>query len=39
LPPGTRIGFDPECDRQRYYLDPSGIVVVPAGHRQLDLVY
>ncbi|MEW5949050.1 MAG: glucose-1-phosphate adenylyltransferase [Thermodesulfobacteriota bacterium] len=29
LPPGTRIGYDMEQDRRRYFVDPSGIVVVP----------
>lgn len=30
IPPGEKIGYDPEVDRERYYLDPhSGIVVVP----------
>lgn len=27
----TSIGFDPETDRLRYHVSPSGIVVVPSG--------
>lgn len=33
LKPGTLIGFNPEEDRTRYHLDPSGIVVIPRGGR------
>jgi len=29
IPPGTVIGYDPEADSKRFYLDESGIVVVP----------
>ena len=29
LPPGTRIGVDPEADRRRFVVTPSGVVVVP----------
>lgn len=29
IPPGERIGFDLEKDRQRFHVTPSGIVVVP----------
>lgn len=30
IPPGERIGYDPERDKERYYVDPlSGLVVVP----------
>jgi glucose-1-phosphate adenylyltransferase len=32
LPPGERIGFDPEEDRRRFHVTESGIVVVPAGY-------
>lgn len=31
VPPGEKIGFDLEQDRQRFHVTPSGIVVVPAG--------
>lgn len=31
IEPGTRIGFDPERDRQRYPVSPGGVVVVPLG--------
>ncbi len=31
IPPGTEIGYDPEEDRQRYHISPSGIVVIPKG--------
>ena len=35
-PPGLnvapmRIGFDPEMDRQRFYVSPGGITVIPGG--------
>lgn len=36
---GSAIGFDPEKDARRYYMDPSGITVVPRGTRQISLVY
>jgi glucose-1-phosphate adenylyltransferase len=30
IPSGSEIGFDPERDRQRYFVDPeSGLVVIP----------
>lgn len=29
LPPGTRIGVDPEADRRRFVVTPAGVVVVP----------
>jgi glucose-1-phosphate adenylyltransferase len=31
VPPGERIGFDLERDRQRFQVTDSGVVVVPAG--------
>jgi glucose-1-phosphate adenylyltransferase len=31
IPPGTRIGYELEQDRQRYHVTESGIVVVPMG--------
>ena len=30
----SEIGFDPETDRRRYHVDPSGLVVVPRGGRR-----
>ena len=35
---GTRIGYDPEQDRARYHVDPSGIAIVPQGARG-ELIY
>jgi len=35
IPPDTEIGFDEDWDRQRYHVDPSGIVVVPMPAIQL----
>ena len=29
--PRQTIGHDPEADAQKYYIDPSGIVVIPRG--------
>jgi glucose-1-phosphate adenylyltransferase len=29
IPPGTVIGEDPEEDRKRFWVDESGIVVIP----------
>lgn len=29
VPPGTRIGYDREADRQRYQVSETGIIVVP----------
>ena len=29
--PGTRIGYDPEEDRRRFYVTESGVVVIPKG--------
>ena len=28
IPEGTTIGFDPEADRQKYFVTESGITVV-----------
>jgi glucose-1-phosphate adenylyltransferase len=37
---GTTIGYDPEEDRQRYHVTPSGIVVLGRGGRDvLDKTY
>jgi glucose-1-phosphate adenylyltransferase len=33
IPPGTTIGYDPEEDRRRFFVSPSGLVVVPKGTR------
>jgi len=29
IPPGEEIGYDPEKDASRYFVDESGIVVIP----------
>jgi glucose-1-phosphate adenylyltransferase len=29
VPPGTVIGEDPEDDRARFFVDRSGVVVIP----------
>ncbi|MFQ5900688.1 MAG: glucose-1-phosphate adenylyltransferase [Thermodesulfobacteriota bacterium] len=29
IPPHTEIGYDPEKDRKKFYVSPSGIVVIP----------
>ena len=36
---GTEMGFDSEKDRENYYIDDSGIVVVPCGDRMVSRVY
>lgn len=35
IAPGVEIGFDPEKDRKRFYVSPSGIIVVPKRTRVL----
>ena len=30
---GQELGLNPEADRERYFVDPSGLVVVPRGGR------
>jgi glucose-1-phosphate adenylyltransferase len=34
VPADAEIGLDPAADRQRWHLDPSGLVVVPRGGRR-----
>lgn len=34
IPADSDIGFDPDQDRRRYFVDPSGLVVVPRGGRR-----
>ena len=31
IPPGTTIGYDLEEDRQRFFVSPKGVVVIPKG--------
>ena len=31
IPPGTKIGVDPDADRRRFHVTDSGIVVIPKG--------
>jgi len=38
IPSGTSIGFDIEKDRQRYFVSPSGIVVLERGPRKTSWV-
>lgn len=33
IPPGMEIGYDLEEDRRRFFVSPSGVVVVPKGTR------
>jgi glucose-1-phosphate adenylyltransferase len=28
---GRRVGYEPDHDRQRYYVSPDGVVVIPSG--------
>ena len=34
VPADTEIGVDPEQDRRRFHVEPSGLVVVPRGGRR-----
>ena len=34
IPAGLQLGIDPAADRERYRVDPSGLVVVPRGGRR-----
>jgi glucose-1-phosphate adenylyltransferase len=36
IPAGSRIGYDLEEDRKRFFVSPQGIVVVPKGMRLSD---
>src|SRR5437868_12458925 len=36
IPPGVRIGYDVEEDKKRFFVSPTGIVVVPKGMRLSD---
>jgi glucose-1-phosphate adenylyltransferase len=31
IPPGSEIGYDLDADRKRFYVTPSGIVVIGKG--------
>jgi glucose-1-phosphate adenylyltransferase len=33
IPPGTKIGVDPEADKKRFQMTESGVVVIPKGAR------
>ena len=37
VPPGERIGFDPECDAKRFTVSESGITVIPKAYRFTSL--
>ncbi len=39
IPAGTTIGYDSAKDKENYYTDASGIVVVPCGDRMVSRVY
>jgi glucose-1-phosphate adenylyltransferase len=34
IPAGRELGLDPQADRERYWVDPAGLVVVPRGGRR-----
>jgi glucose-1-phosphate adenylyltransferase len=34
IPAGLQLGLDPQADRERFRVDPSGLVVVPRGGRR-----
>src|SRR5436853_2060953 len=36
IPQGVRIGYDVEEDKKRFFVSPTGIVVVPKGMRLAD---
>jgi glucose-1-phosphate adenylyltransferase len=36
IPPGVRIGYDEDEDKKRFFVSPTGIVVVPKGMRLSD---
>jgi glucose-1-phosphate adenylyltransferase len=38
IPSGTEIGYDPEQDRERYFVSPSGIVVLARGPRKTSWI-
>jgi glucose-1-phosphate adenylyltransferase len=38
IPPGTEIGYNPEQDRQRFYVSDGGIVVLCRGERRTDWI-
>jgi glucose-1-phosphate adenylyltransferase len=33
IPPGTKIGVDPENDRKRFTVTETGLVIIPKGAR------
>lgn len=37
LPPDSIVGYDPAQDRKKYFLSPSGIVIIPRESRRLSL--
>jgi glucose-1-phosphate adenylyltransferase len=38
VPAGAEIGLDPAADRRRWYVDDSGLVVLPRGGRRAFLL-
>jgi glucose-1-phosphate adenylyltransferase len=36
IPAGTEIGYDPDSDRQRYFMSETGIVVLSRGERKTN---